>query len=235
MYQLRLLVWCSLLSAAASSAQPGAPVQGVVMYDVVQQLPPPSFIPPGAEAFAASLPRESRQTKRLLFQGDIASTDSPATESSGVRAPESVFYADYGSGRRVSKLSMDRETFLVEGRTEPTAWQITGEESEYLGYPMLRATTTIGARQIEAWFTPAIPASLGPDLYHGLPGLILVLTEDGGRKTVRATSITLGPLAESVVPPTGGRAISSEEFRRLQSEHIAAAEQAMRESAEDDD
>lgn len=228
-----ILILCAVGLTEVSRAQPGASVQGIVTYDDVQQLQPPSFVPPGAEAMMASLPTEMRQTKRLRFQGSIASTDSQA--STTVVMSGSVFYIDYTTGRRLSQLSLNRETFLVEARTDSVQWQITGEESEFLGYPMLRATATIGTRQIEAWFTPAIPASVGPDLYHGLPGLILVLIEDSGRRTIRATSVTLGPLAEPVVPPTGGRTVSSEEFRRLQSEYTAAMDRAMRESAEEDD
>ena len=223
-----------MVLAAPTQAQPITGVQGTVLYEIIDQLPPLN-VPPGMEAIAASLPKELKRTARLRFQDDAVITDDVATESAGMLVSTLTIYANYGAGQRVSQLPLGRETLLVEAPVEPIAWQITGEEGEFLGYPMLKAVATVDARAVEAWFTPAILASVGPYLYHGLPGLILILTEDGGERAVRATSVSLDSLAEPVMPPTEGRAVSSEEYKRLAMAYGEALDQALRESLEEDD
>jgi GLPGLI family protein len=215
-------------------AQTSSGVQGFVIYEVVDQLPPLNFAP-GTEAIASLMPKEIKRTVRTRFNNNVAITDDVITSQIEINIPPSVFYANYNTGERVSQLSLDRETFLVSANTEPIQWQITGDESEFLGFPTLKAISTIDERYVEAWFTPAIPASIGFNLYHGLPGLILVLTEDGGKRTARATSVSLGPLVDPILVPSRGRVISPEEFNRLQGVSIAAMSRVLQESLSGDD
>ena len=131
-----------------------------------------------------------------------------------------------GPARRLSQVSLGGEPFLVEDVIARIDWKITGEEGEYLGYPVLKATAVVGPRDVEAWFAPSVPVSLGPTLYHGLPGLILVVSEDAGRKMIRATSVSLAPLDGPVVAPAGGRAVTSDEYDQIVAQYVERARQA---------
>ena len=48
------------------------------------------------------------------------------------------------------------------------------------GYETQLATCLFRGRSYEAWFTPSIPISAGPNLFGGLPGLILELRSTDG-------------------------------------------------------
>lgn len=58
---------------------------------------------------------------------------------------------------------------------EPAApvWTSTSITATIAGYPCQKATTTLGGRQWEAWFTREVPVRDGPYKFYGLPGLIV--------------------------------------------------------------
>ncbi len=71
-----------------------------------------------------------------------------------------------------------------------------------------------------AWFTPKIPISTGPDVFFGLPGLILAV-EINGETAFMATSVDLNPPAEGVISkPDKGKKVSLEEFNKIMAEKI---------------
>ena len=59
--------------------------------------------------------------------------------------------------------------------TPTFSWTLTGEKKVISGYEAQRATCQFRGRSYEAWFTPSIPISAGPNFFGGLPGLILEL------------------------------------------------------------
>ena len=66
-------------------------------------------------------------------------------------------------------------------------------------------------KTITAWYTPEIPVNLGPDIYWGLPGLILEVS-DGTTITV-CTKIALNPKDKvEIKAPKKGKTISQKEF-----------------------
>lgn len=232
-----------LLTAAAPQAQTDAPLEGTVTYEVVTQVTSANhiYIGPRSGEVLSSLPRESKSTTRLRFHGSEAISERVARETAEPSSTtitlhaSTVYYADRAAGRRVTQHQSPLEgTHLVEEPIEPIEWQITGEESEFLGYPMLRATAVVYDKEVEAWFTPAFPLPHGPDTYGGLPGLILVLTIADGQRTYQATSVEIEPLEEPVAPPTEGRTVSAEEYDRIVKERLEAARRWAEEMAEDD-
>jgi len=52
-------------------------------------------------------------------------------------------------------------------------WINTSATATIAGYTCQKATTTLGGRQWEAWFTREVPVSDGPYKFYGLPGLIV--------------------------------------------------------------
>ena len=59
--------------------------------------------------------------------------------------------------------------------TPTFSWTLTGEKKVISDYEAQRATCQFRGRSYEAWFTPSIPISAGPNFFGGLPGLILEL------------------------------------------------------------
>jgi GLPGLI family protein len=108
-----------------------------------------------------------------------------------------------------SLIAIEQKTFLGKPVlvTEPSynyQWQITTDTLTILTYPCIKAKR---AKQqddpeIEAWFAPTLPYSFGPLRYHGLPGLILQLTQNG-KLVYRASHISFDE-SFSIVKPTSG-------------------------------
>ena len=118
----------------------------------------------------------------------------------------------YAQERRI----LDR-LFLVTGDVAPLSWRFSGEERSFLEHRIFKATAMLDTVAVEAWFTPEIPVPVGPELYGGLPGLILIVSLNGGRETYTATSIDLKTIPE-VTRPTDGREVTLEEFNRIAEE-----------------
>lgn len=60
---------------------------------------------------------------------------------------------------------------------ENLTWKIENEKKQILGMTVQKATTNYGGRNWTAWFTNEIPIPDGPYVFHGLPGLILEISD----------------------------------------------------------
>lgn len=58
-------------------------------------------------------------------------------------------------------------------------WQISNEKAKIGSYNAQKATTEFGGRKWTAWFSSDIPLQDGPYKFHGLPGLIVKIEDEG--------------------------------------------------------
>lgn len=58
-------------------------------------------------------------------------------------------------------------------------WKIDAQKEKIGAYNAQKATTEYGGRKWTAWFTADIPLQDGPFKFHGLPGLIVKVADDG--------------------------------------------------------
>lgn len=83
----------------------------------------------------------------------------------------------------------DMNYLLVDSTPKPT-WKITGEYREIAGFQCRRATAIVNDSVfIIAFFTEAIPVSGGPDIYSGLPGMVLGVVLPRFHTTIFATTV----------------------------------------------
>lgn len=119
-------------------------------------------------------------------------------------------------------------THRVATSPEPAAWEIGDEGGVHLGYQVIRATAIIDGEEAEAWFAPDIQMPVGPALHGGLPGVILVLSLNGGRTVYRATEVSLGNIdAEVIRMPDEGRLRSQDEYRSIVNDEIRQIRRVM--------
>ena len=85
-------------------------------------------------------------------------------------------------------ISGDELVYYTEPYSEMT-WTIGENTKNILGYDCTEATTDYHGRTWTAWFTPDIPISDGPWKFHGLPGLILEVSEPSGLYTFTAEGL----------------------------------------------
>lgn len=128
--------------------------------------------------------------------------------------------------------------FLVSGKLEPYKWEMTQETKQIGRYTCYKAiakreTTQIKISEvngeneekeetktqiINAWYTPEIPVTHGPDAYWGLPGLIMEVS-NGGRVLV-CSKVVLNPKkAITIEIPSKGKKVSTDEYEVLMKEH----------------
>jgi len=169
----------------------------------------------------------SRTTPRLLRFDASASIMKVAPEEAPDVGPDlgrarlpqrdpsadEEIYTDFEEHVVVEKREFLGRTFLITGARPEIEWQLTGEQASFLGHLCFQATAMLDGVALEAWFTPEIPVPAGPGPYGGLPGLILILNENGGRVAYVATHVDLTPPEDgAIAPPTRGREVTREEF-----------------------
>lgn len=125
-------------------------------------------------------------------------------------------YTDLTTGTTVEARTFLTRTFLIEGERPQYAWSLRSEQAEFLGYVVQKATAVDGETTIEAWFTPQIPVMGGPAHFGGLPGMILVISVDGGREQYSATAVSLSEVADELIAePTEGEAYTRADYEQM--------------------
>lgn len=131
----------------------------------------------------------------------------------------SAVYTDLEKNTMVEQRSIFGRPFRIEHELDGGNWKLTNEQRTILGYTCMKAVTGPDTLQTIAWFTPQIPAPLGPATYGQLPGLILELERDN--ITITATEVLPEiDQPELMKAPTKGKKVTEEEFDRIQEEKL---------------
>lgn len=130
-------------------------------------------------------------------------------------------HVDYDSGAIVEAREFLGRTFIIEDEQPAYTWKLTGEQAEFLGYAVQKATARQDSTTIEAWFTPEILVPGGPATYGGLPGMILVVSINEGTEQYTATAVSLTKVAEGViVKPTEGERVTRDRYEQIVAEKL---------------
>jgi len=191
--------------------------------------------------FADMLPKEQKSQQMLYFTPDASlyqlnnekqEEETISTEAEGTMVmvkmiqPNNKFYADLINKKTVEQRDFMSRIFLVENTIDAAGWKITGNQKPILGYPCQEAVQAKDSSTIVAWFAPSIPVSAGPGKYLGLPGLVLAVDIDNGRRTIIATSVEPGAVGKDlIVKPKGGKRVSPEEYDQIVAEKRKEMEQ----------
>jgi len=194
-------------------------------------------LPPEMESMRDQIPMENSTNMVLRFNEYEslmkAAEDQEAGEDhvmqgggvmirmSGSGPDENEIYLNYDEGKLTEKRDFMGRTFLIDGDQPSYAWKLSGEQSEYMGYAVQKATAVQDSTTIEAWFSPDIPVSAGPGLYGGLPGMILVLSINDGQTVFSAQEIVLEGAEEGAIKaPKEGKKVSQAEFDEIVEEKM---------------
>jgi GLPGLI family protein len=152
----------------------------------------------------------------------------------------SAVYKSYTDSVVITQMDVGDKKYLLESPTgQPqNEWQITSEQTEILGYSCIKAVkaggevqkignATITPLNIVAWYCPDIPVNAGPEIYSGLPGLILKLESGDGRQVYTAVSAEPLEPATEIPKPENGEKVSIEEFFTILSGHNAKNREKM--------
>ena len=152
-------------------------------------------------------------------------------------------YRNTAENLYLEEASLFGKPFLVKDELTPLEWVLTDETKQIGEYMVQKAVytrtversifgfstdsddeakepeTRMDTIKIEAWYTPQIPVSHGPDSYWGLPGLILELND--GSRTMLCTKVVLNPEGGvEIKKPKKGKKVNKKEYAEIQKEKM---------------
>ncbi len=132
-----------------------------------------------------------------------------------------VLYKNLKTGKKVHKHDLMGKTFLIQDKLDNIKWKVKPAQVKILDYVCMEATATVGDQKLKAYFTPQIPLSNGPAKYGGLPGLILKVDVDDGKRVFMATSVIKDAEIEALKIPEKGKKVSQAQFEEIQKKKLA--------------
>lgn len=118
-------------------------------------------------------------------------------------------YKDLSNRTIVEVRDLLAEAYIIEKTAPQYSWKLSSDSKDIMGLKCYRAVLN---DTVTAWFCPEIPISEGPDLYWGLPGLILDLEDN--RNIYRCISIDTNSRSE-LAGKKHGKKVSAERFEEI--------------------
>lgn len=194
------------------------------------------------EEFRKMVPSEQTALKTLTFSSkECLYTDAPEQAAGGtdavfasegddggevrmdfkVQRPDSRQYRNIAQGERIESTEFFGRFFLIKETPKRMKWKIGREEKQVAGYRCQKAVLQDTSRQVEAWFAPEIPVSVGPGEFADLPGLILEISIAGGERRAVANQVEMKTLdTKSLEKPSKGKSVTREEFSKIRDEKL---------------
>jgi GLPGLI family protein len=189
-----------------------------------------------AAQFAESLPKEQVNIKMLLFNqdntlytaDDSKKPEEAMTQQTGhmtmrmiVSGGNDKTFTDLKKRKKIEQKEFMTRMFLIESEIDNQEWKFTGNNRIVLGYNCQEAVKDDNGKKINAWFTTMIPVSSGPAGFNGLPGLILLVDIDNGKRIITARTIDTDFKDQALlVKPEEGKKVTQEEYKKIVDEKM---------------
>ena len=182
-----------------------------------------------SEEMMKMIPKEQKSTKVLYFNENESSYQNSKAESddmnelseqSGFKItmsqPDNKVYINYKDKMRIEQKEFMTRNFLISEKLTQSNWKITGNEKMILDYPCQEASQTTEKDTIVVWFAPSIPVSSGPANYINLPGLVLEVNLNNGKRIISAQNIEFKEIDKSLInKPKKGKKVSQAEYNKI--------------------
>lgn len=150
-----------------------------------------------------------------------------------------TIYKNGTENKLVAQKEIYGKQFLIKDALPKLDWAMENEVKMIGKYTCFKATTLLtkevenkeGEKEkievlVTAWYTVEIPVNQGPDMYWGLPGLILELHEGDG-KVMICSKIQFGGEDIEIEAPTKGKKISLEKYKTTLAKKAKEVEEMM--------
>lgn len=140
---------------------------------------------------------------------------------------ESPIYKNLNENIYLRPQNIGNKDFLIKDSLAVYSWKVSKESKEIMGYETRKAEFSDSTQRVTAWYAPKLPLKNGPQLYQGLPGLILELKierigEKGKKKDMTETysvlSIDVNKNPTEFIRPKKGKVLNEEEFSKAATE-----------------
>ncbi|MFD0749575.1 GLPGLI family protein [Mucilaginibacter calamicampi] len=130
-----------------------------------------------------------------------------------ITAESNTIYTDLAASKIVMEKDAMGEQFLLSDSTRKVKWRITNETRDILGYNCIRANGIISdSIYVVAFYADKIRVSGGPELFTGLPGMILQLAIPHENVSWVATKIVDSEPAKAIAPPKKGKPVTTQQL-----------------------
>ena len=186
----------------------------------------------------------NKQTSEFKEQESLG-TPGPSGVSFSISAGDSdVLFKNIKEQLYIQKKDLFGKVFLITDRIPRLDWKLSSETKNIGEYTCFKATKTIAKEKdedkitylndknesdkepqitenvtITAWYTPQIPVGNGPNLYGGLPGLILELNDGVEVMVCSKISMNMGKV-EIIDPPKKGKKVTQVEYDQISEEKM---------------
>jgi len=171
-----------------------------------------------------------------------------------------VMYKNTKEKRYANQNESFSKLFLIQDELEDIDWELGSETKNIGDYTCYKATfkREVEVRQggirmsgdkdsdketdkdvkpemkeiiVTAWYTPQIPVNAGPNEYHGLPGLILEVTD--GTTSILCSKVVLNPEKKiEIKEPTKGKKITQKKYDAMMEKKMKEMNERMRNNRE---
>ncbi len=211
---------------------------GSIVYRETIKIDVPANVPP---QFRDQIPPEIKANKILVFSGsesiyklgeqDASDEDVNMDGPGGAMrmrfrnramSADDQTYKNLDEGFFADSKDFMGKQFLIEDQLMKYNWKVTGDKKQILSYMVMEATTMINdTTLVSAWFSPQIPVSNGPDVFGGLPGIILEVAYADGKRIMTASEVKLNDdMNDQISRPKKGKKVSREDFDKIRREKM---------------
>lgn len=187
------------------------------------------------EQMRERMPKE-RKSKQILYFNEEASSYQVTKEKAEGNVPgqgrrggmmmmmmmmggnnaNDKVYLNFKDNLKIEQKEFMSRTFLIKGELSKDNWKLTSNQKMILDYPCQEATQITEKDTISAWFTPVIPVPAGPSNFVNLPGLVLEVNINNGKRIIIAQNVTLKAVDKKLIAkPKKGKKVTKEEFRKI--------------------
>ncbi len=164
-----------------------------------------------------------RVLKSTLKFGDNKTLFTPIPPENGsgnsvvISEQINTIYSDLEKSTAVSEKDVYGDKILLTDSTRKIDWKITDETRDIAGYSCRRANALIlDSIYVVAFYAEKIPVSGGPELFSGLPGMILMAALPHENIIWTATKVTDAAVPQNqIMAPKKGKAVNNKTYRAL--------------------
>lgn len=156
-------------------------------------------------------------TQSSLYKPGISPEQSPLMKMmGGGPATENVVYTNYATNTVAANKQIFEQQFLVQDTVRRMRWKITDEIRTIANYKCRKAVGIMcDSVYVVAFYTEDILVSGGPEMFAGLPGMILEIAIPRLYTTWLATKVDVTPPKPTdIAAPEKGKKVTQQELEK---------------------
>jgi GLPGLI family protein len=138
---------------------------------------------------------------------------------------ENETYKNYATEKLIELRELGPKKYIIEDSLRKLNWKLDESETKTIkGYTCKKATSkNPQGLNIEAWYTEQISCPSGPEIWGGLPGMILELNIGDGEIVFTPLEVADKSDKKMVKAPSNGKKISRKEFQKMMDDQFGPA------------